>query len=73
MAAQAEDRRWIAEAIVEFLRSPAYTHPLMVFIDEKCMVFTPEDENKLEYTAIHAEFQVCCSALAQLQAQVLHT
>lgn len=27
----------------------------MSFIDEKCMVFTPEDENKFEYTAVSSE------------------
>ena len=34
-----------------------YTHPLMSFIDHHCAVFDDEDENKLEYTSIHAEFK----------------
>jgi hypothetical protein len=38
-----KDRRWISEAILEFLRGPDYTHPLMQFIDEHCLVFTPEE------------------------------
>jgi hypothetical protein len=28
----------------------------MSFLDEKCVVFDNEDENKLEYTALHKEF-----------------
>lgn len=28
----------------------------MSFLDEKCLVFDKEDENKLEYTALHKEF-----------------
>jgi hypothetical protein len=51
------DSRWIAEAVVEFLQGPLYINPLMGFIDEKCMIFSPEDENKLEYTPIHEQFQ----------------
>ena len=34
-----------------------YTHPLMSFIDHHCAVFDDEDENKLEYTSIHADFK----------------
>ena len=38
-------------------QGPMYTHPLMSFIDHHCAVFDDEDENKLEYTSIHAEFK----------------
>ncbi|KAG2432599.1 hypothetical protein HXX76_008939 [Chlamydomonas incerta] len=34
-----------------------YINPLMGFIDEKCLIFTPEEENKLEYTIYHNEFK----------------
>ncbi len=26
--------------------------------DPRCLIFTPEEENKFEYTIIHGEFQV---------------
>ncbi|KAG2454157.1 hypothetical protein HYH02_001193 [Chlamydomonas schloesseri] len=48
---------WLSEAIVEFLKGPMYINPLMGFIDEKCLIFTPEEENKLEYTIYHNEFK----------------
>ncbi len=31
------DSAWVSEAIVEFLRGPMYVHPLMAFIDDKCV------------------------------------
>ncbi|PNW78492.1 hypothetical protein CHLRE_09g395250v5 [Chlamydomonas reinhardtii] len=34
-----------------------YINPLMGFIDEKCLIFTPEEENKFEYTIYHNEFK----------------
>lgn len=49
----------MAEAIIDFLRGPLYIHPLMEFIDEKCLIFTTEDENKLEYTQVSAACSVC--------------
>eukprot|EP00873_Tetraselmis_striata_P029776 jgi/Tetstr1/450040/TSEL_037087.t1 len=53
----AEDDTWLQESVIEFLRGPCYTNPLMGFIDEKCAVFDTDEENKLEYTQIHHEFQ----------------
>jgi len=52
-----QDDTWLQESVIEFLRGPCYTNPLMGFIDEKCAVFDTEEENKLEYTQIHHEFQ----------------
>ena len=34
-----------------------YTTPLMGFIDEACVVFDGEDENKFEHTTIHEKFK----------------
>ncbi|EFJ43687.1 hypothetical protein VOLCADRAFT_96068 [Volvox carteri f. nagariensis] len=51
------DATWLSEAVVEFLKGPLYINPLMSFIDEKCLIFTPEEENKLEYTTCHNEFK----------------
>ncbi|GLC36117.1 hypothetical protein PLESTB_001378900 [Pleodorina starrii] len=51
------DAAWLSEAVVEFLKGPMYINPLMSFIDERCLIFTPEEENKLEYTTCHNEFK----------------
>ena len=39
--------------IIGFLRSPRWKVPVMSFLDEKCLGFDDEDENKLEFTGIH--------------------
>jgi hypothetical protein len=39
--------------IIGFLRSPRWKVPVMTFLDEKCVAFDNEDENKLEFTGIH--------------------
>lgn len=43
--------------IIGFLRSPRWKVPVMTFLDEKCVSFDNEDENKLEFTGIHNEFK----------------
>jgi hypothetical protein len=39
--------------IIGFLRSPRWKTPVMSFLDEHCIVFDNEEENKLEFTEIH--------------------
>ena len=39
--------------MTEYLKSPVWKNPILSFIDEYCASFDTEDENKLEYTAIH--------------------
>lgn len=34
------------------VQGPLFTVPLMAFIDENCLVFDSEEENKFEYTAV---------------------
>jgi len=39
--------------IIGFLRSPRWKVPVMTFLDENCLAFDNEEENKLEFTGIH--------------------
>lgn len=48
---------WFFDIIINFLRSPRWKTPIMSFLDEYCIIFDNEDENKLEYTPIHKEFK----------------
>ncbi|OMJ74096.1 hypothetical protein SteCoe_27043 [Stentor coeruleus] len=48
---------WLYDYTLQFLASPGWKIPIMSFIDEKCYAFDGEEENKLEYTTIHKEFQ----------------
>lgn len=44
---------WFFDMIIGFLRSPRWKVPVMTFLDEKCVAFDNEEENKLEFTGIH--------------------
>lgn len=48
-----EEGDWFFDMIIGFLRSPRWKTPVMSFLDEYCIVFDNEDENKLEFTKIH--------------------
>jgi hypothetical protein len=48
---------WFFDIIINFLRSPRWKAPIMSFLDEHCIIFDNEEENKLEYTPIHNEFK----------------
>jgi hypothetical protein len=38
-------------------QGPMYSTPLMGFIDDACLIFDTEEENKLEYTQTHEDFK----------------
>lgn len=44
---------WLYDYIVQFLKSPGWRIPILSFIDEHCIIFDNEDENKFVYTEIH--------------------
>jgi len=51
------DNEWLGDYIMQFLKSPSWAVPIMQFIDENCIFFDNEDENKLEYTLLHTQFK----------------
>ena len=48
---------WLYDYIVQFLKSPGWRTPIMIFIDENCVAFDSEEENKLVYSEIHTNFK----------------
>ena len=46
-------QEWFFDMIIGFLRSPRWKTPVMSFLDEFCIQFDNEEENKLEFTKIH--------------------
>ncbi|CAG9334924.1 CFAP36_2 [Blepharisma stoltei] len=48
---------WLYDYIVQFLKSPGWRIPIMSFIDEHCIIFDNEDENKFIYTEVHNQFK----------------
>ena len=52
-------------------QGPLYTVPVMQFVDENCLIFDDEEENKLEYTVARAQPSPCRAALwRDLHAQL---
>jgi hypothetical protein len=51
--------------IIGFLRSPRWKTPVMSFLDEKCIEFDGEEENKLAHTTIHADFKKLVEGLLE--------
>lgn len=47
---------WLFEYVCSVMKSPAWDAEVMGFIDENCMVFDNEEENKFEHTTIHEQF-----------------
>lgn len=63
MSAVEADEDWLFDYIVAFLRSPPWTFPINTFIDQHCIVFDGEEENKMVHFELH---QVSC------RGQILH-
>jgi hypothetical protein len=51
--AASKEFEWLFDYIVEFLKSPPWVVPLNKFIDENCITFDNEEENKFAYTECH--------------------
>ncbi|KAL4440973.1 hypothetical protein ABPG74_009386 [Tetrahymena malaccensis] len=48
---------WIYEYLLQYLTSPLWKVPIYEFLDENCIVFDDEEENKFSYTEIHNKFK----------------
>lgn len=51
------ENEWMLDSLKEFFESPLWRKPILNFIDKHCVVFDSEEENKLEYTMLHNQFQ----------------
>jgi len=49
MASGEEDMVWLFDSVTQFLKGPDWAVPVWDFIDENCIIFDAEDENKLVY------------------------
>lgn len=66
MAAEGEaeaEVEWVVDSIAGFLRSPAWSIPILEFVEQKCEVFDDEEESKLSYTEIHQEYKALVERL----------
>ncbi|CBH15620.1 hypothetical protein, conserved [Trypanosoma brucei gambiense DAL972] len=51
------DERGILESILQFTHSPMWRTPVDNFIDERCALFTDDEEMKVEQTEVHMQFR----------------
>ncbi|XP_061212809.1 cilia- and flagella-associated protein 36 [Neopsephotus bourkii] len=67
MAAEEEegDLEWVVDTIAGFLRGPAWSIPILEFMEQKCDVFDDEEESKLSYTEIYQEYQALVEKLLE--------
>ncbi|CAN0246783.1 unnamed protein product [Lampetra fluviatilis] len=60
---------WVVDSVVGFLQSPLWADPVMGFIEHRCTVFDPGEENKLSYTDIHREYKELVEGLLESYLQ----
>lgn len=60
-----DESEWFFDMIIGFLRSPRWKTPVMSFLDEYCISFDSEEENKLEHTTVHNKFKSLVESLLQ--------
>ncbi|NXK53154.1 CFA36 protein, partial [Chauna torquata] len=67
MAAEEEeaDVEWVVDTIAGFLRGPAWSVPILEFVEQKCEVFDDDEESKLSYTEIYQEYQALVEKLLE--------
>jgi hypothetical protein len=56
MSEASEQMIWLFDSMKQFLAGPEWALPVWEFIDENCIVFDSEDENKLAHTDIYQSF-----------------
>ncbi|KAL4488789.1 hypothetical protein ABPG72_016442 [Tetrahymena utriculariae] len=62
---------WIYEYLLQYLTSPLWKVPIYEFLDENCIVFDDEEENKFSYTEIHNKFKKLIEAMIEtLMAEI---
>jgi hypothetical protein len=51
-----KDEKWVYDYVRQYLISPIWRNPLLDFIEENCLLFEDQEENKFEYTKVFQEF-----------------
>lgn len=48
-----DEQDWLFDYVMSVLKAPTWEVPIMTFIDDNCIVFDSEEENKFAYTELH--------------------
>lgn len=57
MSELAEDESWIFDSLVFFLNGPIWDAPVQSFIEEKSLIFEPNNENNPDYIKVYDEYK----------------
>jgi hypothetical protein len=60
-----EEVNWIFDFVMDIFKAPTWEVPIMSFIDENCIVFDGELENKFAYSELHASFRDLAESLLE--------
>ncbi|XP_076360388.1 cilia- and flagella-associated protein 36-like isoform X7 [Tachypleus tridentatus] len=52
-----DQANWVFETLVKFLKGAVWNIPILTFIEQKSVVFEPEEGNEEEYKKIHQEYK----------------
>lgn len=63
MSEPGADMLWLFDSVTQFLKGPEWAVPVWDFIDDNCIVFDSEDENKLAYIDIFNAFREMVESL----------
>ncbi|CAK9116969.1 unnamed protein product [Durusdinium trenchii] len=51
------DQDRVSQLVIGIFKSPTWIIPISQFVDQNCLVFEDQEENKLEYTLVHNSFK----------------
>jgi len=66
-----DEQDWLFDYVMSVLKAPTWEVPIMTFIDDNCIVFDSEEENKFAYTELHEVLPSLAAHLA-VQAHRVH-
>jgi hypothetical protein len=52
-----DEKEWMIDSFVQYLTSPIWKCHIENFIDQNCLIFDTEEENKFSYTDVHREYK----------------
>ena len=58
-----EELLWLFDSVAQFLKGPEWAVPVWDFIDQNCIVFDSEEENKLAYNDVFNLFREMVESL----------
>lgn len=59
------ESQWLVDSLIQFMQSPVWMFHVENFIDQNCLIFDTEEENKLTYTDVYKNYQTTVETILQ--------